>query len=154
MPQVKNRAKVPKEAVRVQAKAVNHQVAKAEENPLEAAAKAANHQVVEKAVNLVQAKALEKVKEKVLAQAKAKAVNLVQVKAKATETEMVKAMEKAKHPRTMEHQVKMQEMISKMLQKRLLKPLMVLANAVRVQTQKAKRNVKPQNNQKKMLRMP
>ena len=152
MPQVKNRAKVPKEAVRVQAKAVNHQVAKAEENPLEAAAKAANHQVVEKAVKA--AKALEKVKEKVLAQAKAKAVNLVQVKAKATETEMVKAMEKAKHPRTMEHQAKMQEMISKMLQKRLLKPLMVLANAVRVQTQKVKRNVKPQNNQKKMLRMP
>ena len=67
------------------------------------------------------------------------------VRAKATETEMETEME---------HQVKMQEMITKMLQKRLLKPLMVLANAVRVQTQKVKRNVKPQNNQKKMLRMP
>tara|TARA_R110000751_G_scaffold18246_3_gene55510 strand:- start:72 stop:395 length:324 start_codon:yes stop_codon:yes gene_type:complete len=96
MPQVKNRAKVPKEAVRVQAKAVNHQVAEAEENPLEAAAKAENHQVVEKAVKAA----------KVLALERAKAVNLVQ--AKATETEM------AKHPRRMEHQVKMQEMITKM----------------------------------------
>ena len=143
MPQVKNRAKVPKEAVRVQAKAVNHQVAEAEENPLEAAAKAAK---AAKVLALAKAKAT------------VKAVNLVQAKAEkaamVTETGMAKATEKAKHPRTMEHQVKMQEMISKMLQKRLLKPLMVLANAVRVQTQKAKRNVKLQNNQKKMLRMP
>jgi hypothetical protein len=117
MPQVKNRAKVPKEAVRVQAKAVNHQVAKAEENPLEAAAKAENHQVVEKAVKAAKVLALERAKA-------VKAVNLVQVKAekaemvkekvleraKATETET----EMAKHPRRMEHQVKMQEMITKM----------------------------------------
>ena len=91
MPQVKNRAKVPKEAVRVQAKAVNHQVAEAEENPLEAAAKAENHQVVEKAVKAA----------KVLALERAKAVK-------------VKATEMAKHPLMMEHQVKMLEMISKM----------------------------------------
>jgi hypothetical protein len=95
-PQVKNRAKVPKEAVRVQAKAENHQVVEAEENPLEAAAKAENHQAVEKA--LVKA---EKVKEKVL------------------EAERVKAKAKAKvtvrvNPLMMEHQVKMLEMISKM----------------------------------------
>ena len=56
MPQVKNRAKVPKEAVRVQAKAENHQVVEAEENPLEAAVKAVNHQVVEKALKAVKAK--------------------------------------------------------------------------------------------------
>jgi hypothetical protein len=93
-PQVKNRAKVPKEAVRVQAKAENHQVVEAEENPLEAAAKAENHQAVEKA--LVKA---EKVKEKVL--------EAERVKAKAKVTVRV-------NPLMMEHQVKMLEMISKM----------------------------------------
>ena len=93
-PQVKNRAKVPKEAVRVQAKAENHQVVEAEENPLEAAAKAENHQAVEKA--LVKA---EKVKEKVL--------EVERVKAKAKVTVRV-------NPLMMEHQVKMLEMISKM----------------------------------------
>jgi hypothetical protein len=95
-PQVKNRAKVPKEAVRVLAKAENHQVVEAEENPLEAAEKAENHQVVEKA--LVKA---EKVKAKALEAERAKA------KAKALEVEKV-------NPLMMEHQVKMLEMISKM----------------------------------------
>jgi len=114
MPQVKNRAKVPKEAVRVQAKAVNHQVAEAEENPLEAAAKAENHQVVEKAVKAAKVLALERAKAVNLVQAKAEKAEMVKekvlerAKAKATETEM------AKHPRRMEHQVKMQEMITKM----------------------------------------
>ena len=101
-PQVKNRAKDPKEAVRVQAKAVNHQVVEAEENPLEAAAKAVNHQVVEKALEAAKAK-----EEKVLGLEMAKA----KAKAKAAK---VKATEMAKHPLMMEHQVKMLEMISKM----------------------------------------
>tara|TARA_B110000881_G_scaffold211876_1_gene220940 strand:+ start:233 stop:604 length:372 start_codon:yes stop_codon:yes gene_type:complete len=112
MPQVKNRAKVPKEAVRVQAKAVNHQVAEAEENPLEAAAKAENHQVVEKAVKAAKVLALERAKAVNLVQAKAEKAEMV--KEKVLERAKAKATEMAKHPRRMEHQVKMQEMITKM----------------------------------------